>query len=472
MRKQDHLLELIASLNANEKRHFRLFAGQQQADTNYLKLFDALEQEQLYNAARLRTKLKLTAAQLEKQKSYLAKVLLKSLRIYKDGVSFNATMSNYLLEIEELMGRRLYDYALELIDKALAHAELKDQQYLVPAILYCKLDVLILTGKFDALNEIAERTTLVQQKNAAQQSVHLMLARVQQFGKSGKHPKHFAYHQHPLLKTSPEKIQSKRALIGWFAMMNAYHHAVLKNDKQTVLFARKQAAIYESDASLSALSAQQHLYVYQFLATAEIAAGYNEKALAAIDKLMLLITSYSKRLKPATLEHATAYGMLMRANAMFYMGNYAGSLAIAKTLETNRHLPDESTRFTILFVQAKAMLHTGASTNALEKLDTLLKINQQLREDLQPYLRPMLILAHLQLGNYRVVPPLIRTTRAWMKRQKVTNAEVNLLLSHAYAIAKAPVLKRKEDWKKLGNAGLGTIEKELHLNKWIKPFAR
>ena len=84
MRKQDHLPGLIKSLNANERRNFRLFAAHEQDDTNYLKLFDALDGKETYNASELCRTLGITADQLHKQKSYLAKVLLKSLRFYKD----------------------------------------------------------------------------------------------------------------------------------------------------------------------------------------------------------------------------------------------------------------------------------------------------------------------------------------------------------------------------------------------------
>ncbi len=475
MRKQDYLLALITSLNVNERRLFRSFASQQQDEANYLKLFDALEGKEQYNATHVRRSLNLSAAQLEKQKSYLAKVLLKFLRLQKDGVSFNATMTNFLLEIEELMGRRLYDYALDVADKALAHAEKKDHQYFVPAIMYYKLDIIILAGKYELLQDAENKMQAVQGINTEQQSVHVMLARVQQFEHSRRQPQHFAFHNHPLLKMKPEDFVSKRSLVGWFTMMNFYYVLAKKSTDETVRFVRKQVAIYEKDSSLRAISSTQHLYSYKWLASAEGQAGNYEKGLEAIDRLIEVIPTYAKRLSPATINTQYEAANVMRANLYFYAGRYQDSLALSIKAYATRHLQEEYLLFSLVFIYAKGLLHTGNAEDAVKLLDELLQMNPQVRTDFQPYLRPMLLLAHLHMGNYSVVPYLVKSSRAWMKRREITDSEVEIFFSHAYAIAKAPVTKRKEQWKKLYVAtgtGMPNMNKELHLSRWVKEFAR
>lgn len=476
MRKQDHLLGLIASLNANEKRHFRLFAAQQQDDTNYLKLFDALEGKEQYNAADLRRTLNWSATQLDKQKSYLAKVLLKSLRIYKDGISFTAEMTNYLLEIEELMGRRLFDYALELIDKALARAEKKDFQYLVPAFLYFKLDILILTGKYEDLQQVDDRMQAVQFVNAQQHSIHTMLARVQQFEQSGKAPEHFAYHKHPLLKIKPEDIISKRSLIGWFTMMNFYQVVTKMSPEKAVLLVRKQVEMYETDKSLRTVSAMQYIYSYQWLAIAEGEAGNHKAAWQASETLLEIINSYKKTLKPGTINGLLDNVQVIRIRLLFLMGKYEESRALAAKVEAEALVPDLQTQFASTFGQALGLLHTGNSADAVVKLDELSQMQQDIRTDMQPYIRPLMILAQLQMDNHQVVLYLIKSTRAWMKRHKIDNPEIESFLSHTYAIANAPVATRKAQWQKLkasaAKSGMDKLNKEMHLNHWLKEFAR
>lgn len=474
MRKQDHLLGLIASLNLNERQHFRIFASQQQ-NSSYLKLFDALEGKAQYNAAELRRTLALSAAQLDKQKAYLAKVLLKSLRIYKDGVSFLAEMSNTLLEIEELMGRRLYDYALELADKALAHAERKDYHYLVPSILYFKLDILILTGRYDLLKEVEGRMKVAEEANMQQQNIHVMMARVQEFEQSQKKPHYFRYHNHPLLKMKPKDITSKRALVGWFNIMHYYQMATERSSEEIVLLARKCVTMQEEDTSLRKISGPQYLYSYQALAVAEGEAGNYEKGWQATEKLLQLIPTYTKILKPASISTMLENADVIRVRLSFFMGEYHKTLAIAKKVEEENDLQTENTLFALAFDKAKALLHTGKTTGAVTVLDELLQMNPDLRTNLRPYLRPLMILAQLQMGNYQLVLYLIKSSRAWMKRHHVSDAEIELFLSHAYAIAKAPIAQRKELWQKLKtNAAKNSMHKlntEIHLSRWLKEFA-
>lgn len=46
MRKQDFLIGLIAGLEPNEKRYFKMFCGLQPGEKRYLKLFKVLKTKQ------------------------------------------------------------------------------------------------------------------------------------------------------------------------------------------------------------------------------------------------------------------------------------------------------------------------------------------------------------------------------------------------------------------------------------------
>ena len=70
MRKQDYLVGLIAALEPNEKRYFKIFSGLQPGGKRYLKLFDALENKKTYDGTELCSELVLEPWQLADDKHY------------------------------------------------------------------------------------------------------------------------------------------------------------------------------------------------------------------------------------------------------------------------------------------------------------------------------------------------------------------------------------------------------------------
>lgn len=108
--KTDDLIQLIKSLTRAEKRHFRLFAGRNQAsdDLLFLQLFDFLDRHKEYDEEMILRKLPaVKKTQLSNLKAHLYKQLLISLRL------LNKT------HVEEIQIREMIDYAKVLYDKGL-----------------------------------------------------------------------------------------------------------------------------------------------------------------------------------------------------------------------------------------------------------------------------------------------------------------------------------------------------------------
>src|SRR4051812_19019237 len=101
MRKQDYLVQLIGTLSAAEKRTFKLFANAQSGDKDYLRLFDALENQQVYNTKVLARQLGMNGRQLINNKYYLNQILLRSLDAAWNA-SADVTVSRTYIEIQIL----------------------------------------------------------------------------------------------------------------------------------------------------------------------------------------------------------------------------------------------------------------------------------------------------------------------------------------------------------------------------------
>src|ERR1700739_3091526 len=116
MRKQDYLVELIHSLNASERRYFKLFNSPQQGAKKYELLFEELSKVETYNAGTISKKLKISKKQLADDKNYLQQVLLRALRNFNEQDPY-LTLLNQIADAHLLIQRKLMPWALEGLAK-------------------------------------------------------------------------------------------------------------------------------------------------------------------------------------------------------------------------------------------------------------------------------------------------------------------------------------------------------------------
>lgn len=140
MQTSDDLFLLIKHLDKAEKRHFKLQAGLQKGDKDYLKLFDALDalpwtpsengETSPYDERLLKKKLgsKISTSQLHVTKNYLYGQILKSLRSLYEDTTTEMKLAVLLSEVKILEQKGLY----EQVTKKLATAKnlaLKFEKY-------------------------------------------------------------------------------------------------------------------------------------------------------------------------------------------------------------------------------------------------------------------------------------------------------------------------------------------------------
>lgn len=120
MAKKGELFFLIKSLSKAEKRYFRLFAQMNKSGANYLRLFDAIDQQERYDELAIKEMFQgeTFVKQLHVTKNYLSKLILKCLRNYYQGHSKSAGILDLLRDIEILFHKELYDQAWYSIEKA------------------------------------------------------------------------------------------------------------------------------------------------------------------------------------------------------------------------------------------------------------------------------------------------------------------------------------------------------------------
>ncbi|MCW3127810.1 MAG: hypothetical protein JWO03_3468 [Bacteroidetes bacterium] len=122
MRKQDQLVDLIHNLTAAEKKFFREYAAKNSKGQGYVKLYEALQKVDNYDAAILCKKLKKTKANLAHEKDYLQEVLFRALREHHS-TDADISRSNAFADTLILFQKGCYEMAADLTEKAIKEAK-------------------------------------------------------------------------------------------------------------------------------------------------------------------------------------------------------------------------------------------------------------------------------------------------------------------------------------------------------------
>lgn len=125
MKKPDRLFELIHSLNKTEKRYFKTITSRQQQDTNYVRLFEAIEKLDVFDKKKIIAQFsgENFLKRFNVAKDYLYYLILKSLRGYYAESSLDTQLYNMLDYAEILFSKKaLSEQALKLLSTAEKYA--------------------------------------------------------------------------------------------------------------------------------------------------------------------------------------------------------------------------------------------------------------------------------------------------------------------------------------------------------------
>ena len=98
MKESAALHRLIHSLTKNEKRYFNLFASTHRDSSDYLRIFKAIDEQEFYNENLLKELLNRsgTIEHFPVKKNQLYQLLLRAMRVYHEGRTFDATLKEMM----------------------------------------------------------------------------------------------------------------------------------------------------------------------------------------------------------------------------------------------------------------------------------------------------------------------------------------------------------------------------------------
>lgn len=134
MKRKEYLFYLIKSLGRTEKRYLKLHFKHAKDNAIYLRLFDAIDQQDNYDEAALKVNFKgeKFIKHFHLAKRYLYDLILQSLRNYHKEVSKKAMLNELLKHVEILYHKGLYAHSereLEKAEKLAREYEMETGQY-------------------------------------------------------------------------------------------------------------------------------------------------------------------------------------------------------------------------------------------------------------------------------------------------------------------------------------------------------
>ena len=119
----EKLFRLVKSLSGSEKRYFKIFINNKGSkDNKYLKLFAAIEEQDLFNEEELQQaiypKEQVESRKYSEMKGYLYDLILKSLQAYDEKTSVDYKLKGMLLSVRTLYKRSLFEDCKDVLHKA------------------------------------------------------------------------------------------------------------------------------------------------------------------------------------------------------------------------------------------------------------------------------------------------------------------------------------------------------------------
>lgn len=158
----DTLYQLIQSLSKSQKRYFKLYCGDKEKESNYLKIFETYDKLKEFDEKKILKKLKgeKFVKHLASEKNYLYELILKAMRAYSAEKSVDAQLRMQLMDIEFLYQHRLIKQCVKRLQKTMKQAVVSERFNVQLELLNweVKLQPLILKkGRFREHDEYLQR---------------------------------------------------------------------------------------------------------------------------------------------------------------------------------------------------------------------------------------------------------------------------------------------------------------------------
>jgi tetratricopeptide (TPR) repeat protein len=426
MKAKDDIFRLIKTMSHGEKRLFKATVPEDARDSNYTRLFDAIDKQNEYDENKIKLKFagEKFIRHLPAEKNYLLNNILKMLRNFpEDGRIAQAIMLS-ACEAEVLFSKGLFEPALLKITKAIAEAGKYECFGLCLELMQLERRILLLSNQEHALVRLKKWHTdfkklLAQQENLGQfiliNTELFLLSRTSGSMLSTSVQKNYRRlvstgvmkDRTRALSASAELIYHQHKL--GYAIAISDIPGALKHSDDFIHFISKYPALIEKFPQ-NYITA---LYNNIVLLTQSKKYAEAEKVLKQLQDFP---RPFSIQLTPAIEKMKFQRVVNHRIELLTFQANtrnvesevdsIKAELAESKNFVSDYFVVTLHFNFAVLFFSIKNY------SAALKELEYILsRKKQSLASDYKEYARLLLLFVHFEKGNYELLPYLIRSHR-------------------------------------------------------------
>lgn len=431
------LKDLIRSLTPNEKGYFKKqrFGFDQNAERNYLNLFNLLEKEASTTDKEIRQKLGLKKINIHSMRNFLYKQILKSLRSFHNEKNIQYTLREMLDNAEILAAKGLYDQSAQIINKGItlsdpvtlpAYQILFQTQQIQMLRLYTEEEKMRKTEEI--VYSITETAESIIHSYKTRKGLTKALYYVNTFFplRNEKIKAEVLELLEELLEIPDTEKQNYRgrntrnsAISLLYRLLNDWDNAILYQEK--TMFIMEQLDTKMLNRNIPVISAYYN-YGSLFLNKGDYN-GYTS-VLAKMKNLPVLGKSEEKYLQALILQ--------LQLDKIIFTNNFKknNSTILEAELFLKEPHPIKGIYHDTLIRLVAYYIHTGNLNSALDKINQLL--NEEITHTLKTFplhLRLLNILIHYELKNILLLPALIRNTYRYMLKQELKFEIENIILN-------------------------------------------
>ena len=439
MRTQDQLTALIHSLTASEKKYFRQYITTWGSSKNYEALFDAMLKQKEYDPEDLSRRLRKTKKQIADEKNYLQDVLLKALRNYDETATEEMRLTNAYLEVQALHRRGMHAMALRLMDKIYPEIMELEMHGLFISAYFTRLELMYKQG-YAAQSDIVPRAEFDNHIGLIQEMADYTqhYNDVSPFIINRAAPEQVQEILSGTLLARPaENIRSLKARAIYYSIHNAMQTIAHGLGGPGLGYAQQLIALYEGNEHLR--KAQLYTLPYAYLRVA-LSSTFEQSdiSLAALQRALDILGKNTQFFHPRIKDEIE--GMIQRQRLVILSGiqDYEASEKVGHDLYDDKVEGEHYGRVVLIhYLYAHALTMNGKTTEANSVIQQIINSSHGQRVDLQLYARIIQLVLQLEFGHDTILPSLIRSTRGWIKKNKLETEATDHVLRWITKVSRA-----------------------------------
>lgn len=430
MKPSTELFELIKSLSKSEKRYFKLYCGTHKGNKNYLKLFDELDKMNKYSEEGLKEKY----SRLTFTKKYLYKSIIKSLKAYNEG-SLDVNLNEHIANLKILYHKSLIKQFYRSLNALKQQAQELENFNVYHELLKLEIQS-IKTGDYND----ADQVTILKQIDSTLKVIRnlneytLIAAMLREFARKNgmlrdeeTFLKVSAIMKTPLLQegclpaTNKEKDLYYK-VISSFVYLKGDMEKLIQCNLSRMEIVKLNPRIFEEDYILKQIEIHGALL-------------YGLIKLEKFEEFNFYFNSLKSLKARTNLERATQFSKTIMYELLYYLKreDFSKGLELVKTAEEGfKVFGGGIQKDDILIVRyyiCRVFFGAGRYAEALHYSNEILNHPHiEYRTDVHVYCRILNLIIHFELGNYSLLPYIIKSVYRFLYKQgKVYRFETIML---------------------------------------------